>query len=1412
MLQWGVIIDPESLEKEPTLSPGHFRRSSIIVIVTSVFLLVLLLLILTASDARADDPYGSGWISEVDVVGGTNLDEYEPGVAPGPNGKLWLSTIYEYRVMGDSGGMPVPISKWGLRVLSSLDGGRHWYEEFQLVGEENYAHPVIDVASDGTVLVMVYCDRDLLALVYSEGEVTTKVLATGAGFIYPSLTIDASDQAYCTFAGFSFLENQDIYFTTAQYPYAYWSTPKILVGGYDSYRNENPSISVDTTGHVYIAYEHSINDINPDIYVIDSPDKGVNWRPEPGIAVSTNEKQEGSVTIAIFKSDVLMVAWEQRFSDTDYDVRCSISWDHGQSFSSYPGFITTGRETNPHFDTHVRSEDGLVKMVLQIEGLAHYVWTNPDLTPYFWSTPALICDEPLSAGNPGLAITTYYFENTHHSIWGWTAHVLAAFSLTGNNIFTSTDHYILTGGGFSPNTTDVGQPVYFGAYSWYGAGSINYHWVFGDGAEIYTPYPSHVYSTPGNYYAFVIATDSLGYSDYWDKYPAVINPWPEVMGSATPLELDVGMPVQFSCAVTGGTPPLSFAWEFDDGGTSTEQNPSHVFAIPGDYDGTLIVTDQVGQHGWWASQDIHVNPLPSFSYTQSANDINIYMEVSFTAQAIDGTKPYSYLWEFGDGQISFLNNVSHIYSQVGMFLPKCTMTDGAGYSLVAEMGWVMVHQSATLTVFAQPTQGIVPLNINYTCFPTGGIPPYTFEWYFGDGGFSDEQNPNHTYSEPGEYHAIMVLMDSTQATTTTVEGPLIMALEEMVVEGNASKTLVDTGQDIFFNCSVSGGLPPYQANWSFGDGETVYGFNAVHGYSLNGTFHVFATVNDSASPSNVRYLSLPPIQVNLLPLMLTGPNRTEVDVGLLVSFYCQPLYGTSPYYYIWDFGDGNGSEMQQPEHAWSSPGAYMVTMMLIDSTGAEAPWPGSLITVHPWPSASLGDVPSMGVAPFMINLTCTVQGGTPPFRHYWDFGDLSGWDKASVSHLYVNPGEYSVTVWVKDECDVSVSSSPFNLTVMEALRIANASVTPTTIDLGQSIAFGCTIEGGLPPYTLNWSFGDGNWSNSRLGSHLFASVGTFNVSLEVRDAFMSLTKSLIAQVTVNPPLSMEVEQSSTHGGVPLTVEFSCTVIGGTPPFSFEWTLGEGSTNHSEDTIHVYRSLGHFSPTLVVTDATNATSSWSGEEIEAVLPEDFLVECESNPLSGYAPLLVHFNVNVTGADPSYEFKWGFGDGGLSSEPTCMHTYLAPGNYTVTFEIIDPMVPVTIFTWTGGPVRVSPVPTSLTVEASANVSEGLSPLSVQFTCAPQGNIPPYEYHWDFGDGGTSGEREPQHTYLSPGTYEVELNVTGAYPDGGNFTWQTTIVVSEAPGQDDQTDWLLPSAIAIVVVLAIAAAALLYFRRRK
>ncbi len=156
---------------------------------------------------------------------------------------------------------------------------------------------------------------------------------------------------------------------------------------------------------------------------------------------------------------------------------------------------------------------------------------------------------------------------------------------------------------------------------------------------------------------------------------------------------------------------------------------------------------------------------------------NAPLTVNFTGSASGGKAPYSYSWNFGDGSAtSTAQNPSHVYNTAGTYTATLTVTDASSPVKTATATVTTtvnaVGNPLAATASANPTSGQVPLTVAFTGTATGGTPPYSYSWNFGDGSAtSTAQNPSHTYNNAGTFTATLTAKDSSspvKSATSTV--------------------------------------------------------------------------------------------------------------------------------------------------------------------------------------------------------------------------------------------------------------------------------------------------------------------------------------------------------------------------------------------------------------------------------------------------------------------------------------------------------------------------------------------------------------------------------------------------------------------------------------------------------------------
>lgn len=135
----------------------------------------------------------------------------------------------------------------------------------------------------------------------------------------------------------------------------------------------------------------------------------------------------------------------------------------------------------------------------------------------------------------------------------------------------------------------------------------------------------------------------------------------------------------------------------------------------------------------------------------------------------------------------------------------------------------------------------------------------------------------------------------------------------------------------------------------------------------------------------------------------------------------------------------------------------------------------------------------------------------------------------------------------------------------------------------------------------------------------------------------------------------------------------------------------------------------------------------------------------------------------------DFLWDFGDGTQGSGLTVQHAYTQPGVYRITLRVVDSRGREAKATRL---LRV--VPSGLAADFTWSPDEPTVLDVVQFTDLSQGEI--VSWTWDFGDGVTSSEPNPQHQYEAKGTYTVTLTVADAF--GNSHTKEKLLTVVNAP----------------------------------
>jgi len=191
---------------------------------------------------------------------------------------------------------------------------------------------------------------------------------------------------------------------------------------------------------------------------------------------------------------------------------------------------------------------------------------------------------------------------------------------------------------------------------------VGWDWDFGDGNTSTAQNPSHTYAAAGTYTVSLTVTDDD--SDTGSTSRPVTVTAPNVPPAADFTFTANHLVVNFTDASTDSDGTIvSWLWNFGDGNTSTAQNPGHTYAAGGTYTVTLTVTDNDSAVDSISKPvTVTANIPPTAGFTYSINGLTVTF--TDTSSDPDGTI-VSWLWNFGDGNTSTLQNPIHTYLSGG---------------------------------------------------------------------------------------------------------------------------------------------------------------------------------------------------------------------------------------------------------------------------------------------------------------------------------------------------------------------------------------------------------------------------------------------------------------------------------------------------------------------------------------------------------------------------------------------------------------------------------------------------------------------------------------------------------------------------------------------------------------------------
>ncbi|MGZ3866389.1 MAG: PKD domain-containing protein [Bacteroidia bacterium] len=718
----------------------------------------------------------------------------------------------------------------------------------------------------------------------------------------------------------------------------------------------------------------------------------------------------------------------------------------------------------------------------------------PGLASYSWSGPHI------SGSSTGQTVT---ITNGGHYTVNMT-------TLGNNGTCTLSLDTVIPSIPATPATTFTSLPVCVGNPTVFGGvttGVYNYlMWDFGDGTKDSSNVtPTHTYAAPGTY------TVSLTLSNGCPgTHTAVVTVYAGASASFNAAPVCRGTPTVFNNTSTGGS---SYAWNFGDGSSSTQQDPTHTYASAGVFAVTLTVTNTPGCKFVY-KDSVTVNTMPSAQFSVSPACLGTTTTIYNTSTP---TTNATYSWDFGNstGSASNATTLNCLYSSVGIYTVSLTISTTAGCS---------ASVSHTLQVSPIPSLTLAPLppycwneqvpQTNYTVNPNS--PTVTYSW----------NNSNPLVGLPGSGTGIPpAFVAGLNNTSSDIYGVVnVIPTYNGCVGPPASFTITIKPTPVVINPSVDycpkavtnaitfnptpssssvvwmNTTPGTNIGLSLTSGTTTLpGFNAADpgNTMLTDIISIQATYNGCVGPVST-------FSMNINPNPIASFTNSPSCDGSGTTFFDQSTIGAGNITaWGWDFNNDQvytDAMNQNPSYILSPVGYHTVNLMVTSNKGCKDSV-SKQVYVSPRPTVSFKGDTLKGCNPLTVHFTdsCFVPLPDSVVKWIWDFGNgatlidtIGGTATETYTNSsHVSPFTYPVSLTAITSAGCATKVIKNNYITIYPVPLAAFSWGPTDADmLNPMVSFHDESQGAN---YYHWDFGDvyntyfdNDTSNQQNPQHLYS--------------------------------------------------------------------------------------------------------------------------------------------------------------------------------------------------------------------------------------------------------------------------------------------------------------------------------------
>jgi len=691
-----------------------------------------------------------------------------------------------------------------------------------------------------------------------------------------------------------------------------------------------------------------------------------------------------------------------------------------------------------------------------------------------------------------------------------------------------------------------------------------------------------------------------------------------------------------------------YTWDFGDGSTGSEVNPTHAYIEAGEYTAALTVEDDNGalsaevttivtveeEGAGEEEEDEEEEEEEGGPFEPVSNETSFIGYINLTAD--DLVKIFE---DRNSTKVEWARRIAPIYIEYGKM-----------FNIRADIAWAqMCHE----TGFLEFTGDVKPDQNNFVGIGAtgGGVPGNSFAteelgiiahyahlaWYYYPTHINEycskQYDPRHFGDSHTRYTGDTTLgfLNGRWAPGATYTNKIILFANEIIqginqgdvppqetvtAEAGDDKT-AEAGQEVFFDASQSIISPiteetviTYLWDWD-GDGiydETSEEASAAHIFDEAGTYEVTLKVTAFEDVSDTDNLTVTINDINEAPIAVPGGPYTAV-VGGEITFDGSGSSDSDGQIveYTWDFGDGSAGSEVNPTHAYTEAGEYTAALTVEDDKGALSVEATAAVTVEEEDEEEAGEEEEDGEEE--------------------DEEEEEEEEGEEQDEKAEEPQQTVAAEAGEDQSGIVGESLTFNA--------SGSTVSPTSEDTAVS-------------YSWDWD-GDGTYdetSEEAVAIHIFDKAGTYEVALKVT-AFDNISSTDTLTVTINEqnkvPIADPGGPYTVTAGKALTLDGSKSQDPDGSISEYIWDFGDGKTGSGVKPVYTYTKAGEYTVTLKVKDNKGAlsaavTTKVTVKEAEKTYPVNKSPITNSTSFIGYTEVTVDQLVKIFVDRKSTKVEW------------------------------------------------------------------------------------------------------------------------------------------------------------------------------